>query len=101
MFTDRKSHDMDCPECGGSLSTYRLSSREAYVCEECGYVGIQADHHGDPEDTESWTDALRRFHEENVDVAVGGETTPVKPTPDSEAKDDTASDESGDDVAEK
>jgi hypothetical protein len=53
---------MDCPQCGGTLATYALSGREASVCEDCGYVGIAAEHRGDPRSVESWDDALRRFY---------------------------------------
>jgi hypothetical protein len=53
---------MDCPQCGGTLATYALSGREASVCEDCGYVGIAAEHRGDPRSIETWDDALRRFY---------------------------------------
>lgn len=53
---------MDCPQCGGTLATYALGGREASVCEDCGYVGIAAEHRGDPRSVESWDDALRRFY---------------------------------------
>jgi hypothetical protein len=53
---------MSCPQCGGPLATYALSDREASVCEDCGYVGIAAEHRGDPRTVESWDDALRRFY---------------------------------------
>ncbi|WP_435067484.1 hypothetical protein [Haloplanus sp. C73] len=53
---------MDCPQCGGTLDTYALSDSEASVCEDCGYVGIAAEHRGDPRSVESWDDALRRFY---------------------------------------
>jgi len=53
---------MDCPQCGGTLDTYALSDSEASVCEDCGYVGIAAEHRGDPRAVESWDDALRRFY---------------------------------------
>lgn len=52
---------MDCPECDGSLTTYVYRDREASVCERCGYVGIVADHEGEPVEVESWDEALRRF----------------------------------------
>jgi len=53
---------MDCPQCDGTLATYALGGREASVCEDCGYVGIAAEHRGDPRSVESWDDALRRFY---------------------------------------
>jgi len=53
---------MDCPQCGGTLATYALGGREASVCEDCGYVGIAAEHRGAPRSVESWDDALRRFY---------------------------------------
>jgi hypothetical protein len=53
---------MDCPECGAPLVTYRLAGREAPVCEQCGHVGIDAEHRGEGGDVESWSEALRRFY---------------------------------------
>ncbi|WP_251329242.1 hypothetical protein [Haloplanus pelagicus] len=53
---------MDCPQCEGTLATYALGGREASVCEDCGYVGIAAEHRGDPHRIESWDEALRRFY---------------------------------------
>ncbi|MFC6989545.1 hypothetical protein ACFQJD_14045 [Haloplanus sp. GCM10025708] len=35
------------------------------MCEDCGYVGIDADHGGEPVEVESWDDALRRFYAEH------------------------------------
>lgn len=57
---------MDCPQCGGRLATYALGGDEAVICEDCGYVGIEADHHGTPVEIESWTDALRRFYDQHA-----------------------------------
>jgi len=65
---------MDCPQCGGTLATYALSGREASVCEDCGYVGIAAEHRGEARRVESWDDALRRFyraHDSDADPSVG------------------------------
>jgi len=62
---------MDCPQCEGTLATYALGGREASVCEDCGYVGIAAEHRGDPRSVESWDDALRRFYR-----AHGGDGAP-------------------------
>lgn len=73
---------MDCPQCeGGTLVTYALDEREAHVCEQCGYVGIPADHHGERAAPESWNDALRRYHEDTP--AIGTETAevPVRRSP--------------------
>ena len=52
---------IDCPKCGGRLTDYRLGDRVAVGCETCGYVGIDAEHRGEPTDRETWGDALRRF----------------------------------------
>ena len=56
---------MDCPQCGTALTTLSLQGHEALVCERCGYVGIDADHHGNRHPRESWHDALRRFYDES------------------------------------
>lgn len=53
---------MDCPQCDEPLATYALGGRESFVCENCGYVGIEAEHRGTPRRVESWTDAIRRFY---------------------------------------
>lgn len=55
----------DCPRCGGDLTTFALAGVEAFTCEACGYVGVEADHSGEPTAVESWDDALRRFNEES------------------------------------
>lgn len=55
----------DCPRCGGELATFSLSDVEAFTCEACGYVGVEADHSGEPRSAESWEDALRRFHDDD------------------------------------
>lgn len=61
---------MDCPECGTPLVTYRLEEREAPVCEQCGHVGIDAEHRPARVRVESWGDALRRFYGTTEDVSV-------------------------------
>ncbi|WP_435064851.1 zf-TFIIB domain-containing protein [Halobaculum sp. EA56] len=53
---------MDCPRCGASLRTFRLSGSESVVCESCSYVGVSTDLR--PESgtrPESWEEALDRF----------------------------------------
>ncbi|MDY6774901.1 MAG: zinc ribbon domain-containing protein [Halobacteria archaeon] len=58
--------DRDCPRCGGDLVEYVLDSdgRQSYVCERCGYVGIETQHESELVESESWNEALRRFREE-------------------------------------
>lgn len=53
---------MDCPACGTPLVTYRLADREAPVCEQCGHVGIEAEHRPKRDRIESWSEALGRFY---------------------------------------
>jgi hypothetical protein len=67
---------MDCPECGTPLVTYRLADREAPVCEACGHVGIEAEHHPARARVESWADALGRFY--GSDAADSDLTVPVR-----------------------
>ncbi|WP_299330702.1 zf-TFIIB domain-containing protein [Haloplanus sp.] len=83
---------MDCPQCGDTLDTYALSGREASVCENCGYVGIDAEHRGTPRRIESWNDALRRFYGSDEDPSVE-----LRP-PLSRPSGDDASDESWNDA---
>jgi transposase-like protein len=56
---------MDCPRCEAELERYALFGREAFTCEECGYLGVPVDHEPTPQSVESWSDALERFREEN------------------------------------
>jgi len=56
---------LDCPRCGGTLSTFSLSDATAVACDDCGYVGVEADHSGEPTFAESWADAFARFQEDN------------------------------------
>lgn len=50
-----------CPRCGSDLATLTLAETEAVACEACGYVGVEADHSGEPATAESWEEALERF----------------------------------------
>ena len=54
---------MDCPRCGGALDRYTCGDHEAAVCPDCGWAGVPADHRADVRPPETWTEALRRFHE--------------------------------------
>jgi hypothetical protein len=74
---------MDCPQCGDPLETYTLQSedREASVCRACGFVGIPAEHRGEPTSDESWHDALRRFYRaRGTDDDPRIEIRPSRPT---------------------
>jgi hypothetical protein len=68
---------MDCPECGGSLDAYVLGGREAVTCARCGWVGIEADHRGEPGVDESWGEALGRFYERHVETTRRPDLPPV------------------------
>jgi hypothetical protein len=85
---------MDCPQCGGTLDTYALDGQEASVCEDCGYVGIAAEHRGEARRIESWDDALRRFYRaRGTDAEPGVEVRPPLSRPG-----DDSTDESWDDA---
>ena len=55
---------MACPRCGGSMITFSLGDSSEATCGNCGYVGVPADHHAEPGESESWDEALDRFREE-------------------------------------
>jgi len=57
----------ECPRCGSTLTTLALSGSEAVACDACGYVGVEADHSGEPRLVESWEDALKRFQRRSAD----------------------------------
>ena len=54
---------MACPRCGGSMITFSLWDSSEATCEDCGYVGVPADHRAEATETESWDEALGRFRE--------------------------------------
>jgi hypothetical protein len=66
---------MDCPQCGGTLGRYRLGGRSAVGCDDCGYVGLEADHTGEATEMESWDDALRRFFRSQSSAAAGSSSS--------------------------
>ena len=63
------------------MTVYRLGEQESYVCGDCEYVGIDVEHGAEPEEVESWDEAMARFRTRfgdskdadgvNVDVEVG------------------------------
>ena len=54
---------MECPRCDEDLEAYRLGGREAVICRDCGYVGIETDLHPESTEVESWSEAIQRFRE--------------------------------------
>jgi len=72
---------MACPRCGGSIITFSLRDSSEATCEDCGFVGVPADHRAEARDSESWDEALGRFRErddaptnEAVTLRAGGRT---------------------------
>lgn len=43
------------------MTVYRLGEQESYVCGDCEYVGIDVEHGAEPEEMESWDEAMARF----------------------------------------
>ena len=58
------------------MTVYRLGEQESYVCGDCEYVGIDVEHGAEPEEVESWDEAMARFRTRFGDPedADGGET---------------------------
>lgn len=54
-----------CPRCDGALERLQLGGADAVSCADCGYVGVEADHTGEPEVIETWDDAIRRFENQH------------------------------------
>jgi hypothetical protein len=54
----------DCPRCGTPLESITLSGHTAWYCEGCGFADVPVDHHGEPEDVESWEVAFNRFYDQ-------------------------------------
>lgn len=54
----------DCPRCDGELTTFTLGKATAFECESCGYVGVEADHTGEPSRIETWEEAMQRYESE-------------------------------------
>jgi reverse gyrase len=73
---------MDCPRCGGSLTSYQLADAETVACDDCIYVGVSVDHTSKNQRPEPWTDALERFYRgqqsvEQVEEIVAHEDVPL------------------------
>jgi len=45
------------------MITFSLEDSSEATCEDCGYVGVPADHHAEAAESESWDEALDRFRE--------------------------------------
>jgi Zn-finger nucleic acid-binding protein len=58
---------MNCPRCETTLETYTLGDHDADVCERCGYVGVSVEHESERMEMESWSEALRRFHDQDAE----------------------------------
>jgi len=67
---------MDCPRCGGTLSSYRLADAETVACDDCIYVGVPVDHTSEGHQRESWTEALDRFYQRHH-TSADDETAPT------------------------
>lgn len=78
---------MECQRCGSPVTTFSLDETASFVCEECGYVGVSADHGADGTSRETWAEALARFRDRHdpidgvgtVGVTVAGRTYRVRP----------------------
>ncbi|ACV10628.1 conserved hypothetical protein [Halorhabdus utahensis DSM 12940] len=59
---------MECPRCGGDLTTFALGGEKAtaVVCESCGFSGVPASHRYEGGEPESWDRAMERFESENL-----------------------------------
>ncbi|MFC7177576.1 hypothetical protein [Halosegnis marinus] len=68
---------MDCPRCGAPLVAYSFREKRALGCEDCGYVGVEVDHHAERRPEESWADALERFARARDGTATDGEAEPA------------------------
>ncbi len=64
---------MDCPRCGTPLTRYALDGREALGCDECGYIGVEIDHHVERRENETWAEALARFDRQQREREPGGD----------------------------
>lgn len=53
----------ECPRCRAPLERLSLADVETVACHECGYADVPVDHESEPEQIESWRDAINRFYE--------------------------------------
>lgn len=67
---------MDCPRCGTPLTRYALDGREALGCDDCGYIGVEVDHHVERREDETWAEALARFERQQRDREAGTDAAP-------------------------
>lgn len=87
---------MDCPRCGGPLSTFAVETtdRSAVVCESCGFAGVPASHRSAQQTPESWERAVERFEAAGVSLEqsrqIGRAEAVVVPTADPDSRVDAA-----------
>jgi 5,10-methylenetetrahydrofolate reductase len=61
---------------------YELQGRVSTVCEECESVNVLVEHEPPERSSESWDEAIERFHEQ-TDATDGGTAEPDEETPES------------------
>jgi len=92
---------MPCDRCGGRLVEYELQGRVSTVCEECESIDVLVEHEPQSRPSESWDEALDRFHErsqqsDDADAAVATRTTETEQDPDPAPSGANTDDQSGD-----
>lgn len=73
MGTRILAYHMECPRCDGPVEAYTLEGTTAVVCQECGYVGVPADHRSVADSSESWDEAIERFLAQQESTANNGD----------------------------
>jgi len=75
---------MPCDRCGGRLVEYELQGRVSTVCEECESIDVLVEHGPPSRPSESWDEALDRFHEQvrqSDDADAASATEPARDAP--------------------
>ena len=55
---------MDCPRCGTELTTISIDGGSAAAyCDNCGFANIEMSPASAQPESETWDDALERFHD--------------------------------------
>jgi predicted ATP-dependent serine protease len=65
---------MPCKRCGGRLEKFELQGRISTVCEDCGSLNVLVEHEPPEQPSESWSDAIERFNEQQETTEVTVET---------------------------
>lgn len=70
---------MHCPRCGTELTTISIDGGSTAVyCDQCGFANIETSPASVEPESETWDDALKRFHDTAADTSTDTDAEDVQ-----------------------